>query len=308
MKLPIAMPPALLVLLLVASTSAVAAPQAPDAAPFAPAVPAPVPPSVLTISAAPVGLAATPLDQAYRAMYNLDFVSAHRILRQYEAAQPADPMAPVSDAAAYLFAEFDRLHILESEFFTENEDGFHKREKTLLPDPIAAQDFEAALIRSDRASAAALRRNPADENALLATLFRTGLHTDYLGFIQKRNMAALSEMKQGRVLAETLLAKYQQLYDAYLAIGVENYMLSLAPAPIRWFLRLSGAQTDRQVGLERLRVTAEKGHYLLPYARMLLAVVAIRDKDNTNARQILSALSAEFPGNLLYRRELAKLN
>jgi hypothetical protein len=252
-------------------------------------------------------LPSTPLDDAYRSMYNLDFAAAHQILHDYESAQPSDPLGPVSDAAAYLFAEFDRLHILESEFFTENEDGFHKREKTLLPDVAAQRDFEAALASGDRAAAEALRHNPNDENALLATLFRMGLHTDYIGFIQKRNMAALSEMKQGRVLAESMIARHPQLYDAYLAIGVENYMLSLAPAPIRWFLRLSGAQTDRQLGIERLRITAEKGHYLLPYGRLLLAVVAIRDKDIANARQILSALAAEFPGNRLYRSELAKL-
>jgi len=249
----------------------------------------------------------TPLEQAYRAMYNLDFTSAHQVLRRYEAAQPADPMGPISDAAAYLFNEFDRLHILESEFFTENEDGFHKRERTVAADPVAARDFEAALERGERASADALRRNPDDENALLATLLRMGLHTDYIGFIEKRNMAALSELKQGRVLAESILARHPQLFDAYLAIGVENYMLSLAPMPIRWLLRLGGAQTDRQVGIDRLRITAEKGHYLLPYARLLLAVVAIRDKDMVNARQTLSALATEFPGNRLYRSELAKL-
>lgn len=279
----------------------------------APLVPADEPePAAVPLSASSGAILAGPnatlLDQGYRSMYNLDFAAAHQFLHQYESAHPADPMGPVSDAAAYLFAEFDRLHILESEFFTESEDGFHKREKTLLPDPAAQHDFEAALTRCDIAVAQALQRNPDDPNASLATLFRMGLHTDYLGFIQKRNMAALSEMKQGRVFAESLLTKYRQLYDAYLAIGVENYMLSLAPAPIRWFLRLSGAQTDRQAGLERLRVTAEKGHYLLPYARLLLAVVAIRDKDTVDARRILSGLSADFPGNRLYQRELAKLN
>jgi len=264
----------------------------------------------LPVMAADMGsptASATPLEQSYRAMYNLDFASAHQILHRYQTAQPADPMGPISDAAAYLFAEFDRLHILESEFFAENEDSFHQREKTLVPDPAAARDFEAALERGDRAAKEALRRNPEDETALLATLLRFGLHTDYIGFIQKRNMAALSEMKQGRVFAETILAKHPQLYDAYLAIGVENYMLSLAPMPIRWLLRLSGAQTDRETGIDRLRITAEKGHYLLPYARLLLAVVAIREKDVANARQTLSALASEFPNNRLYRSELAKL-
>jgi hypothetical protein len=249
---------------------------------------------------------ATPLDDAYRSMYNLDFAKAHQILRQYESTNPGDSMGPVSDAAAYLFAEFDRLKILESEFFTQD-GSFSRRQRNLLPDPAAKREFEAALARTDRVASEALRRNPDDENAILATLLRIGLHADYLAFIEKRNMAALAEVKQSRSLAESLIAKHPQCYDAYLAIGVENYMLSLKPAPVRWILRLGGAQTDRQAGIERLRITAEKGHYLLPYARLLLAVAALRDKDFGTARSSLAWLAAEFPANRLYREELAKL-
>ena len=78
----------------------------------------------------------------------------------------------------------------------------------------------------------------------------------------------------GDALAERLLAVDPTYYDAYLAVGVENYLLSLKPAPMRWVLGWTGAQTDRETGLARLRITADKGHYLLPYARLLLAVAA----------------------------------
>ena len=52
-------------------------------------------------------------------------------------------------------------------------------------------------------------------------------------------------------------------YDAYLAIGVENYLFSLKPAPVRWILQAGGAETDRDRGVEDLRLTAEKGRYLV---------------------------------------------
>ena len=54
---------------------------------------------------------------------------------------------------------------------------------------------------------------------MLATVLRMGLHADYLALIEKRNFAALSEMKQSRGIAEQLLAKHPQCYDAYLARG-----------------------------------------------------------------------------------------
>ncbi|HVX66803.1 MAG TPA: hypothetical protein VHA11_09390, partial [Bryobacteraceae bacterium] len=238
--------------------------------------------------------------------YNLDFAGAHQILRQYQSTQPGDPMGPVSEAAAYLFAEFDRLQILQSEFFTDDH-SFLRRQRGLRPDSAAKREFDAALARTDRTASAALRRDPNDQNALLAGLLRVGLHSDYLAFIEKRNLAALSELKQGRELAESLLRKYPQCYDAHIAIGVENYLLSLKPAPVRWLLRLGGAQTDRQAGIERIRITAAKGHYLLPYARLMLAVAALREKDVPTARHTLAWLAAEFPANRLYREELAKL-
>ena len=43
-------------------------------------------------------------------------------------------------------------------------------------------------------------------------------------------------------------------------------MLSLKPAPVRWLLRLGGAQTDKMEGIQKLQLTAEKGRYLRPYA------------------------------------------
>jgi hypothetical protein len=114
-------------------------------------------------------------------------------------------------------------------------------------------------------------------------------------------------MKQARQQAEQLLALRPDYYDAYLAIGVENYMLSLKPAPMRWLLQMGGAETDRSKGIAKLRLTAEKGRYLEPFARLLLAVAAARDKDYQRARELMAGLVREFPRNRLYARELARL-
>lgn len=114
-------------------------------------------------------------------------------------------------------------------------------------------------------------------------------------------------MKRSGRLAETLLAHDPSCYDAYLAIGVENYILSLNPAPVRWLLELYGAQTDQRTGIEKLQLTAARGHYLEPYARVLLAVAALREHDQQRAKQLLQGLVQEFPQNQLYARELARI-
>ncbi len=248
---------------------------------------------------------AVSLEAGYGRMYNLQFDEAHRIFRSWEQAHPADPLGPVSDAAAYLFSEFDRLHVLESELFTDDA-KFESRSK-LAPDPQARQAFEQSLNAGQQIADRILAGDRNNPDALFAEVMIQGLRGDYAALIEKRDLAGLSYMKSGRALAERLLAGHPTYYDAYLAVGVENYLLSLKPAPMRWFLRITGAQTDREAGLQKLRITAEQGHYLLPYARLLLAVAAIRDHRPEQARQILEGLSREFPHNKLYAKELAKL-
>ena len=152
-----------------------------------------------------------------------------------------------------------------------------------------------------------LSRSPKDGAALFSKVMVGGLRGDYMALVEKRNMAALSTIKNARATAEQLLSQDPSYYDAYLAIGVENYLLGSNPAPVRWLLRLGGAQTDKGQGIAKLRLTAEKGHYLAPYARLLLAVAALRDHDRMEARRLLSGLADEFPQNPLYRRELARI-
>jgi hypothetical protein len=242
------------------------------------------------------------LDAGYRQMYNLQFEQAHQTFAGWERLHPEDPMGPVSDAAAYLFTEFDRLHILQSEFFVQEEHFYTDR--SITPDPGVKQKFMAALDRG--ASLAA--RAPNDPNATFAAVLSHGLRSDYMALIEKRYAASFKEMKAARTLAEQLLSSHPEFYDAWIAIGVENYMLSVKPAPIRWLLRLGGGQTDRTVGMDKLRLTAEKGHYLAPFARLLLAVAALRDRDKGRARDLLAGLAREFPNNQLYVQELASLS
>jgi hypothetical protein len=133
------------------------------------------------------------------------------------------------------------------------------------------------------------------------------MRSDYALMIDKRDIGALSLSKEASAYSRQALALNPTLYDAYLATGVENYMLSLKSAPIRWILGMTGAGTNREEGIRLLHVTADKGHYLAPFARMMLAVAALRDNHPQEARNILIALSHEYPQNSLYNRQLARI-
>jgi hypothetical protein len=243
---------------------------------------------------------------AWLQMYDLKFDEAHRALERWQKVHPDDSLGPASDAAAYLFSELNRLGSLEAELFVD--DNRFKNRKTLDPDARAKARFSERVDRADRLAESTLEKSNADARALFVKTLTHGLRADYVALIDGRGLKALSYTKAGRVYADRLLAADPQAFDAYLGSGIENYVLSLKPIALRLLFRLTGSQVDRETGLAKLRKTASQGYYLEPFAKLLLAVAALRDNNREQARSILMGLRDRFPNNELYSRELDRLS
>ena len=56
-----------------------------------------------------------------------------------------------------------------------------------------------------------------------------------------------------------------------------------------------------------MKLTAYHGRYYGPFARILLAVVSLREKKLGEAQKILAELAREYPENPLFKRELARV-
>ena len=244
----------------------------------------------------------TLIEQAFHSMYNLEFQQAHQQIDAWQKLHPEDPMGPVAHATAFLFDEFARLGILEAQLFVDDKSYIDRKKQ--IPDPNIKKLFLQALSNGDRLTDAALKKNPSDTNAQFAKVLSLGLRSDYAALIDRRDLAALSYTKQGRIEADKLLKEKPDDYDAYIALGVENYLTGIKPAPVRWFLQLGGMQTDKQQGIADLQKAAAHGNLLAPFARLLLAVAALRDKNTAKACDLLHGLASSYPKNTLYTKEL----
>jgi len=247
----------------------------------------------------------TSLDRGFSLLYNLDFAGAHHVFSSWQQQHPDDPMGPACDAAGLLFSEFNRLGVLEAQFYADDQ-KFAAR-KQLTPDAAVRDRFYAALELADSRARARLTKSPRDRDALFALTMSSGLKADYAGLIEKRNLASLRYTKEATAWAEQLLAVDPDCYDAHLATGVSQYIIGSMAAPIRWLVRLGGVSGDKQKGIADLQLTAQRGHYLAPFARILLAIAYVREKDKARARELLVSLRNEFPQNPLFNQEIARL-
>ena len=262
--------------------------------------------STAAVAAPLPNLADISLDSGFRLLYDLDFARAHQVFSSWEQQHPEDPVGPVSDAAGLLFSEFDRLGVLESQFY-ENDQAFDARQK-LSPDPSLRDRFNAAIGQAENRAQARLGKDPKDHDALFAMTLSSGLKADYAALIDKRNLASLHYTKEATHWAEQLLEVDPNCYDAHVATGFSKYIIGSMATPVRWLLRLGGVSGDKTGGIAELQVTAQHGRYLAPFARILLAIAYVRDKNKPQARAILVSLRDEFPRNPLFAREIARLD
>lgn len=255
----------------------------------------------------PVWVAApvTPVDAGFRLLYQLKFAEAREQFGQWEKQHPDDPMGYSAEAASYLFEEFNKQGVLTSEFFMDD--------KRLLggipgtPDERLGAAFHAAIDRAEKAGQARLDHDARDPAGLLAMTMSNGMMADYSSLIEKKQMATLHLLGVSEGFANRLLAVDSRAGDAYVALGVSNYILACLPGYKRFFLRLGGVHGDKSVGMHQLEQAVANGNYLQPYAELLLALTSLREKQPQRAQALLAHLADEFPQNQLFANELAKL-
>ena len=238
-------------------------------------------------------LTGTPLNDGYHALYNLDFPAAHTYFQQWMTAHPDDCLGSASDAAAYIFTEFDRLGVLDIELFADDS-RFTSRTRPAI-DPVLKKGFNDRIAQSEHLADTALQHNPRDANAFYCKAVTSGMQADWASLIDRHEYGAYKFSELASKYAKQALAIAPTLYDANLAVGIENYMLSLKPAPIRWILGMAGAGTNKAEGVRLLKLTAEQGHYLAPFARLMLAVGELRDGRIQQAKPSSSASRRSSP-------------
>ena len=263
---------------------------------------------VLLMAGPPAGalLPSATLDRGFGRLYDLDFTGAQKEFESWEKLNPENPMGPVSEAAGVLFSEFNRLGVLEAQFYED--DSIFGARKKYEADPQERARFEQHLNRAEELAKARLARNPKDSDALLAMTLSNGLRSDFAALIEKRNLASLHYTKEATAWSQQLIAADPTCYDAHLASGVSRYIIGSMAAPVRWVLRLGGVSGDKAGGIAELRTTATQGHLLAPFARILLAIAYVREKDVAHARELLVALQRDFPNNTLFGREITRLD
>jgi hypothetical protein len=246
------------------------------------------------------------LEVGFRLLYELKPAEARTQFAARQKTHPEDPLSSAAEAASYLFEEYYRQGILTSEFFLD--DDRFLGDIPVKADAALRKAFFAASKSAQDLARLRLKTNLDDANALFAMTISVGMQADYTSMIDKKYLDSLRMIREADKFAKKLLAVAPEGADAYLTLGTTNYIIGSLSVGKRFFLRFSGIRGDKRLGIKQIEIAAASGRYLRPFAKILLALAALREKKPDVARTQLTELVAEFPQNPLFASELAKLN
>jgi hypothetical protein len=244
------------------------------------------------------------LSSGFDLLYEQRFAEAREIFASWESRNPEDPFGQVAVAASYLFEELYLQGVLTSNFFLDDKKFLHGIAGR--PNAERMSHFEEALTRARELAKVRQKTDPNDAEALFALTLAAGMESDVESILQKKHMDGLKRMKEANKYAECLLANYPEATDAYIALGIANYVIGSQNPGARFALWIDGVHGNKQLGMQQVAKTAENGRYLRPFAKIILALAARREKQLPLAQRLLQELSEQYPDSELYASEHAK--
>jgi hypothetical protein len=134
-----------------------------------------------------------------------------------------------------------------------------------------------------------------------------GVTTDYRALVEKRHLKSLSSAEQSNAYAVRLLKSDPTFYDAYVTTGLSEYLVGSLPFFMRWFVHFDDIRGSKRQAVKNLELVIHHGRYLAPFAQIVLSIIDLREKRPEETRKLLADLARNYPGNPLFRQELARL-
>jgi hypothetical protein len=226
---------------------------------------------------------------AVHELYDARFDASRQTLREYSSIHPGDPLAYALKAATYLFSELS--------FLSDNRK---------VEDPQVAAALNEAVKQARKQARNILAVHPGNRNALLAACIASGVQRDHLALAEHKLRESYPFMRESQIYATRLLKVDPTAYDAYLTKGFTEYIVGELPFYYRWLMKLDGVTGTKRQGLDDLRIAAESGQYMKPFAQLLLARLYLQEKQGDKAEQLLAQLTEEYPDNATFREEWRK--
>ncbi len=241
--------------------------------------------------------------QVYR--YNLEYDLAQKTLEDWLAQHPNDLHAQHGLATVILHREMFQQGVLASHIYGDLGSMFRTGRISYSPE-FQKKLFEV-LGKTQALAEGRLKANPDDQEALYWAGATHATRAVFYFTLAKSYLAALHEATEARKEHAQLLKINPSFTDAWLVVGINDYVAGSLPWYYKMFASLAGYHGNRAHGIAEVQRVAARGNWAKDDALLVLAVLYRREKMYPQAMQILQDLARSYPRNFLVERQMAAI-
>ena len=243
--------------------------------------------------------------QGFQAIYQMDYKKGKEQFEKMIQSDPKHPAGYVYLASAIWLEHLSGLRRLQTQLYNRGNAFFRQKNDKIDPavEKLFYRTIEKGTIRADI-------RLRSDKNDLAGLYYAGTAHGAIAGYESTVKRSFLSSLQHGKKAVEIhrrLLKTHPNFVDAFLSIGLYNYVIGKLPRAMKILMILGGVRGSKEEGLKQLERTLQHGKLAREEAAILLAVLYDREKRPEDSLKLLRALSEKYPTNPVFRFESATM-
>jgi tetratricopeptide (TPR) repeat protein len=240
------------------------------------------------------------------ALYNMDYQTARDRYQRMTKIAPDHPAGYVYLANNLWLETLNQSRRLTTSTYTTG--SFYSQDKDEdKVDPKRDREFNELIKQAMSATRARLLKNKQDAEALYYEAAALGLRAGY-GTTVKRSFArAIGDANDSVQIQKQVIKVDPNYTDAYLSIGLYEYVIDSLPFSWKLLARLAGLKGSKKKGIEHLEMVTQKGKYTADDARVVLIGIYSKEGQPERALELISQLATKYPRNYLFGVERAAM-
>ncbi|MCG3161500.1 MAG: hypothetical protein JMDDDDMK_02683 [Acidobacteria bacterium] len=245
------------------------------------------------------------------ALYNMDYATARAKFEEIKRRIPHHPAGDLYIATLIWLQHLSKSRRLQTSLYQNDSSFYAGADKAKddnegdAVDPELDRAFRDRMAQAKTKALALVARNKNDADAQYFLGAYYGVMAGYEASTARKFRAALRNGSRSVDAHEKVLKLNPNYYDAYLSVGMYDYIVGNLPFFYKTLAAVAGVRGNKKRGIARLQTIVEKEAATADDARVMLLAIYQNEKRYDDALAMLDQLSAKYPRSYLLKLERA---
>lgn len=244
--------------------------------------------------------------EGFVAVYNIDYKTARERFLQMTKIAPDHPAGYVYLANNLWLETLFQSRRLTTSVYTGG--SFYAQDKSEdKVDQKRDREFNELIKQALAATAARLAKNPKDAEALYYNASALGIRAAYGTSVKRSFTRSIGDANDSIQIQRQVVKIDPEYIDAYLSIGLYEYVIDSLPFGWRLLARFAGLKGSKSKGIEHLELVTRRGKFAADDARVILLGIYSKENQLDRALEVISHMAQQYPRNYLFGVERASM-